>query len=242
MKAARKITLLTLFLLLACGSSDPLNKLKQSYEHYPEYSILLEDMKEEGIFSKEYYHRYKIVYGEISSETDSLVYRSELTDWIKVPKETFRKFSPYLGMVILSKMADGEIVDTPQPPGYQYIGDSRYGRWRQDSSGNSFWEWYGKYALMSHLFGMFNRPVYYNDWNTYSSYRSRGRPYFGRTTTGGPLYGTNGTVTKKTRPDFFKRQSMKAAASRSTFTNKVKNRVRRSNMSRTRSRSRSFGK
>ncbi len=242
MKTAHKSTLLMLLLLFACGSTNPLDNLKKQYERYPEYSIVLEDMKEEGVFSKDYYHRYKVVYGERTSSGDSLVFRSEVTDWYEVPKSTYKKYYPYLGMVILSKTADGKVTDTPQPPGYQYIGDSRYGRWRQDGSGNSFWEWYGKYALISHMFGMFNRPVYYNDWNTYSSYRSRGRPYFGGTTTGGPLYGTNGTATKKTRPDFFKRQSMRSAASKSSFTNKVKNRVRRSNMSRTRSRSRSFGK
>ena len=142
-------------------------------------------------------------------------------------------------MVIASKGKDGKVDDSRYPPGYQYVGDSRYGRWRTDNSGNSFWEWYGKYAMMSHVFGMFNRPIYRTDYDNFRDYRSSGRDYYGR----GNVYGTNGSYTKTSKPDFFQRRQARERVSKSNFADKVKQRVRRSNMSSVRSRSsRSSGK
>lgn len=48
--------------------------------------------------------------------------------------------------------------------GSEYVGNSNYGEWRTNSSGNSFWHWYGQYAFFSMMFG--NRPVYYDSWST----------------------------------------------------------------------------
>ncbi len=47
--------------------------------------------------------------------------------------------------------------------GSEYVGNSNYGEWRTNSSGNSFWHWYGQYAFFSMMFG--NRPVYYDSWS-----------------------------------------------------------------------------
>lgn len=62
--------------------------------------------------------------------------------------------------------------------GSQLIGNPNYGHWRQDSSGGSFWEWYGKYALFSTLF---NRRIYYGGWaggRNYSYYHDYGRDHY----------------------------------------------------------------
>ena len=236
-----KLNILGIMLLAviaaACGRSTVVEKLQDDLEAYPEYSIILEDMKEEGTFFNDYYHKYKTIYGE-KADGDSLAYRTEITDWQKVRDKEYDKLAPYLGMVVASKSPDGEVSDTPQPPGYQYVGDSRYGQWRTDSHGNSFWEFYGKFALMSHLFGMMGGPVYRNDYNDYRRYRNSGRPYYGKNNS----YGTNGTLTKKTNPTFFQRKQATEAARKQSFSNRVKQRTRRSNMSGVRSRSRGFGK
>ena len=52
--------------------------------------------------------------------------------------------------------------------GQQMIGNPNYGQWRTDSSGMSFWEWYGMYALFSNLFD--GRRHYYSDWGRYRGY------------------------------------------------------------------------
>lgn len=42
---------------------------------------------------------------------------------------------------------------TETPPGSYLVGNSNYGNWQQNSSGSSFWVWYGQYALFRDLLG-----------------------------------------------------------------------------------------
>lgn len=228
---------LPLLLFMACGSQSPIDQLKAQLNQYPQYSVILEDMKEDGNFIIDYYHRYKVVYAE-KPEAEEQNYKSELGNWVKVTRAEFDKYKNYLGMVILSKSAEGQVSDSQYPPGYQYVGDSRYGNWRQDSRGGSFWEFYGKYAFFSHIFGGFGRPIYRSDWNTYRDYRSSGRPYFGRN----KEYGTNGSVTKRTNKNFFERRQQRDRARKARFSERVRQRTRRSSMSTFRRRSGGFGK
>ncbi len=216
-----------------------LQKLVAESAQYPEYSIVLSDMSTEGNFFPEYYHKYRVVIGSKNSPADTaLTYSTFDTDWTRVDENTYRKYYDYLGMVILSKSEDGSIATTAYPPGYQYVGNPRYGHWRRDGSGNSFWEFYGKYAFFSSMFGLHNRPIYRNDWDNYRTYRRAGRPYYGYNNS----YGTNGKYTKRTHPAFYTRQKQKIAAKKSRFSDKVKKRMQRSKMSSTRRRSSGFGK
>ena len=60
-------------------------------------------------------------------------------------------------------------------PGSQLVGNPQYGNWQSDSSGNSFWHWYGQYALLSTLF---RNPIGYGSWGRhrdYSYYNDYGR-------------------------------------------------------------------
>ncbi|KAA3662117.1 MAG: hypothetical protein DWQ10_03140 [Calditrichaeota bacterium] len=201
-------------------------------------------MQEDGNFFKDYYHRYKTVVGQKENDSDSLVFTSDIGEWVEVSKKEYQNYYNYLGMVLASKSASGKVQNDKYPPGYQYVGNQRYGNWRTDSHGNSFWEWYGKYAMMSTVFGMFNRPVYRNDWNSYNDFRRRGEPYYGNGSfygSRGTMYGTSGNVTQKTKPNFYQRRAVRQSARNASFSNKVKNRVRRSNMSGVRSRSSSRG-
>ena len=60
-------------------------------------------------------------------------------------------------------------------PGSQLVGNPQYGNWQTNSSGNSFWHWYGQYAFFS---TMFRSPIGYNSWGRnrdYSYYNDYGR-------------------------------------------------------------------
>lgn len=75
--------------------------------------------------------------------------------------------------------------------GEQLIGNPSYGHWQRNSSGMSFWAWYGMYSMMGDLFG---RRTYYNDWG-----RSRNYSYYndyGRT-----RYSSPAQLTKQTKLD-----------------------------------------
>ena len=59
--------------------------------------------------------------------------------------------------------------------GSQLVGNPNYGQWQTNSSGMSFWQWYGMYAMFSALSP---RPVYYDRWSArrdYSYYHDYGR-------------------------------------------------------------------
>jgi hypothetical protein len=214
--------------LSGCGGfSDPVEKLKKELAGEKEYAIILNDMREEGNFVPSYYHQYRIDRGETK----------EVRPFVEVTEPFYKKNEPFLGMALATKTPDGKTTATPIPNGYQYVGNPEYGRWRQDESGGSLWEFYGKYMLMSQVmnwagFGM-NRMSY----NNYSNNLASGRPYFGSN----KQYGTNGSVTRKQKPNFYARKSAKMSRSQSRFKDKINQRVGRSK-STFRSRGMRFGK
>ena len=205
-----------LLLVAACASETSLERLQREFDVYPEYSVILQDMRPEG-----FYHQYRVVIGEPDGASGDVVHREALLDWQQVGRRAYNRYQSALGMVILSKGPDGVVDQQQHPPSYRQMGDERYGRWRDDGGGRSFWEFYGQYALLSQMMGGFNRPIYRSDWDTYRDSRSRGQPYYGP----GGAYGTNGSVTRQTNPDFFRRQQARQAAQSQSFGDRVRGRM-----------------
>lgn len=203
----------------ACETQTPLERLEAQLDFYPEYSVVLQDMSDEGFG---YAHQYRVVVGEAEAGSDEPVYREAVLDWMEVDSRTWERYQTSLGMVVLSKGADGAVDRDEHPPGYQQVGDERYGRWRDDGGGRSFWEFYGQYALLSHIMGGFGRPIYRDDWNGYQDARGRGQTYRGP---GGGVYGTNGSATRQTNPDFYRRQQARQAAQSRSFGQRVRSRM-----------------
>ena len=207
----------------ACDTQTPLERLQAQLEPYPEYSVVLQDM-DEDLFGQS--HRYRVVVGQPQAGSEELVYREAVLDWQRVDSGTYERHRPSLGMVVLSKGADGSVDRDAHPPGYQQVGDERYGQWRQDGGGRSFWEFYGQYALLSHIIGGFGGPIYRDDWGGYQDARRRGQTYYGPGTAGGGrTYGTNGSTTRQSNPDFFRRQQSRQAAQGRSFGQRVTSRM-----------------
>jgi len=214
--AAALLGMLAMLATVGCDTTTPLERLQSELEQYPEYSVTLQDMREDG-----YFHQYGVVIGEPQTGSDDLVFRDSILDWQKVGRATYDQYRPHLGMVILSKGADGIVDRNQHPPGYQQVGNERYGQWRDEGGGRSFWVFYGQYALLSHMIGGFGRPIYRNDWTGYQTARGRGRTYYGP----GGEYGSNGSVTRQTNPNFFRRQQARQAASSRSFGERVRGRT-----------------
>ncbi len=126
------------------------------------------------------------------------------TEWEKVDESFYESNLEFLGMAILAKpygVFEKDRLTQAAPPGMAYVGNSKYGEWKQNSSGNNFWSWYGKYALFSTL--LFPRPYYYpyNSWNSWNSNYRHNRPYFGKNQKGSQQFGTSGSFIK-TSPKF----------------------------------------
>jgi hypothetical protein len=238
------LLILTLIMLVGCEVPNPIEKFRADLIRYPEYSVILSDMKEDG----GYFHKYTIVTGVMLREhvKDSsavsemgnrpkpdnkidnkpvaeLTYDNKETDWERVPEKIYKQYENYLGMTILSKDSKGNISDTAYPPGYQYVGDSRYGNWKKDESGHSFWEFYGKYMFMSSMFHMIGNRVNRNDYDNFKTNNISRKPYFGSNND----YGTNGARTKETHSSFFERRQQRIQMKQENFNRKVSNRVGR---------------
>ena len=124
--------------------------------------------------------------------------------WVPVSGAEYAAVEKNLGMAVEHKPAgkyDFESEKTAQPAGFAYMAPpgqaNQYGRW-ENRGGQSFWVFYGQYALMRDL--LFNRDYRPLDTREYQSYRTAqgsGQTYYGRdTTTDAPRYGTQGTATQ----------------------------------------------
>jgi hypothetical protein len=125
------------------------------------------------------------------------------TGWQSVSESYFNQQYDNLGMAILTKpygFYEEDAISHAQPLGMATIaqpimknnvptGSNQYGEWRQ-SNGQSFWHYYGMYAMFSNLVGGNNYR--YNDWQNYNS-RTRGSNYYGTN----KRWGTFGSSTYK---------------------------------------------
>jgi hypothetical protein len=146
------------------------------------------------------YHKYIIIRNNGEKEE---------TDWVEVDEEDYAEMEDDLGMAIESKAYgefESEKHEEPAPPGLAFVGNEKYGEWKKDpASGNTFWHYYGQYAMFRDILGMgmMGRPNYY-DYDEYDrwrrDYKEKKQPYYGTTTgTGGTSvnrYGTYGTETR----------------------------------------------
>lgn len=226
--------------LASCGGSNfkksPLDELIRELPQDQPYSIILYDMNVEGNFTETYYHQYRIIQVD---KNDSIDYYE--TPWYEVSEREFEQHINDMGMTVVSRDSTGTLTKAATPPGYNnFVGNSRYGHWRRDSSGNSFWEFYGRYAFMSHMFNMMAYPArrsYYDDWR--GGYYGTGRRYYGPSTGGYTYYGTNSRYNRSSNT------SSSWSRNRSSFKQRVANRTSRSSSSSGstfRSKGGSFGK
>lgn len=212
--------------LTSCGSNEdrvkfqkePLDILIKKYSDIQDFSIILYDM-DYNESSDAYQHQYRVLYKPVDKDT----LLSEETEWHTVSDVFFDKHKDNMGMEIASKK-EGVVKKIASPPGYSnYVGNEKYGHWKQRSDGSSFWEFYGKYAFMSSMFRMAMFPVTYGYWNDYrTNYYGYGRPYYGPTSNGYSYYGSNSKYNQDSN------KSSKWNKRSSSFKNKVRSRVTKS--------------
>lgn len=227
---------------------SPVDILVRDISNENNFSIILHDMDydESGDIYK---HQYNI----LIEKPDTVL--TKTTRWYNVSPVFFEKHKENMGMEIVSKK-NGKLSKAAAPAGYSnYVGNEKYGRWVQ-RDGGSFWEFYGRYAFMSSMFRMAMFPIRYSYWNDYHrNYYNYGRPYYGPSYNGRPMYGTrsaySGTNTSSkwnNKPSSFKnrvRQKVSRSASNTRRRSMSSRRSRTSSRysrSSTRSRGGGFGK
>lgn len=221
----RKLFLYTVLALAltSCGNDfekSPVDNLIRDLSGTPAYSIILHDMNVEGTVFEDYFHQYEIVKVKEGGEPERIV-----TEWIEVPEELFQKHIDHMGMEIVSKGEDGKVVKEAAPPGYSnFVGNEKYGQWVNNSSGGSFWQFYGQYMFLNTMFNMATFPARRSYYDTYRTDYYGRRPYYGPATSGGGrTFGTGSAYTGRTRA------GSTWNSKNTSFKNKVRNSVTRSN-------------
>ncbi|MDA0709188.1 MAG: hypothetical protein O3B73_03145 [bacterium] len=205
------IFVIGLLWLAGCGGErDPVIEMQRSMASAPDYMIVLDDMREDGTFFPQYYHRYLITQGE----------RQHKSDWIEVSDSVYQKYEPFLGMALVSKTDQG-VNDAAHPPGYDRVGNPQYGQW-VNRGGSSFWEFYGQYAFMSSMLGWGSGyGMSRGDYDQYRSSQRENRPYYGSN----KEYGTQGSVTQRQKPSTFARRKAAMTQKNSSFSQKLQSRA-----------------
>jgi hypothetical protein len=223
-----KIFLFTALMLLITSCSEerkkyiksPLDIIITTYIDTQNYSVVLADMdyKED---SDTYFHKYKIILEKPNTATESKEddFEVKLTKWKKVSPITFEEHQKDLGMTVLSKK-NGVLDKKATPAGYNnYVGNDKYGNWKTQSNGTSFWAFYGQYHFMSSLFYGSSHRYYRSDYNYYRTNHYGRSNYYGRNNT----FGTSNYKSKSwsSKPASFK-ENVRSKANRSSSALKSK--------------------
>jgi hypothetical protein len=211
------ISIFLVSMLWSCGSSQP-----ECTEGPSQVDYLVRDMMDEKTFSivlydmeldenkDVYHHKYRIV-----KNIEDSTAKPTITEWKNVDRCFFAENVDNMGLELASKSEDGIVHKIPAPPGYNNaVGNAKYGQWRTDNSGNSFWAFYGQYMFMSTMFHMMaGPPVYRSSYYHYQNYRNdpitRNQPYYG---TGANKYGTTSATSRKMNPSFHDKKMSKVTS------------------------------
>jgi len=232
--ASLAVLVLAIVFMSSCGGGkefkkSPLDVIIRDLPTDQTFSIILHDMDVEGSFFKTYKHQYKVITIEKSqpgdsAKTEEANSNEEITGFYEVGKEEFERNEGNMGMVVAHRGENGEVEKKVSPPGYAYVGNPNYGHW-VNRGGNSFWEFYGKFAFMNSMFNLMSYPIrrpYYNDY--YSNYYPSGRVYYGPNTGGYSYYGTNSKYNSSRNPN----SSWSRNPRSSSFKQSVRDRTSRS--------------
>lgn len=156
MVSMHNISIYTLLVLVFLGLSKSFSKAERStpfiknerdfasiFTDSP-ISVIFYDSMQAGLIIKTNFHRYRVVHA----------FKKPMLTTVRVSDSFYEKTKPYLGLTLFSRDDDaGEISVTPLPPGGLFIGNTAYGHWHMDDSGERIWEFHRAYRHFYDLFG-----------------------------------------------------------------------------------------
>lgn len=114
-------------------------------------------------------------YAALRAAADPAEFNRALSDPLNALADMSDGALPRVDSISASASRSANAADS-HGPGSQLVGNPHYGSWQTNSSGASFWVWYGQYALISNLLG--GPRVGYGAWSgrrDYSYYHDWGR-------------------------------------------------------------------
>ena len=127
----------------------------------------------------EYWQKQTSIVNGSSSKSEWVLLNDEY-DSVPEARKIYHAQKAAVGMQISSKKRgyfDDEFTEEPIPVGLDRVGDKNYGEWKSDSSGKTFWHYYGQYSFFNNMVGGYGSP-YYSSWD-HNYYRDRDRNRYG---------------------------------------------------------------
>lgn len=155
-------------------------------------SLILIDTHSTGFAIKTHYHKYRVVYG----------FKSYQEIIVKVSSAFIDKHANNLGSSIFRRNQIGEESFIPLIPGAVFLGDKTFGRWIKKSEEIRLWKFYRVYRHLKDFLGWQNYTPSYKDYQQIQIALNQKTQYLGSQN----QFGTNGSITKKSFINYFKRQ------------------------------------
>lgn len=157
-------------------------------------TVILTDTHATGFVIKTYYQKYRLVYG--FQGVEEMIVRTS--------RDFALKNRQNIGMSLFRRQ-EGVEESIPMPPGVTYVGNRGFGEWRADKKGVMRWRFYRAYKNLPRYlgWGRWRPDVTFQE--DYISFRERKKPFYGRK----QEFGSEGTITKKNFPNFFKPERQK---------------------------------
>lgn len=160
----------------------------------PNSTFILMDTHATGFLIKTYYQKYRVISGY--DHVEELIVRTS--------KEFAKRNRSNIGLSLF-RSRDGQEEIVPMPPGSNYLGDRTYGEWKTNKKGVTYWSFNKSFKNFPRYLGWGKfRPTmeFYEDMKLKNSL---GEPYYGPKRE----FGTEGPVTRKAFPQFFRDERMK---------------------------------
>jgi len=109
-------------------------------------------------------------------------------------------------MSILRVNSAQQLSQVPLPPGMLFIGDNSYGSWKKNrETENLEWHFFRSFKNIPQFIGLGSKHITYQHYEKAKEKIKLNKPFFGLQ----KEFGTNGELTEKSYPDYFKRKPRK---------------------------------
>ncbi|MBT3309642.1 MAG: hypothetical protein HOL04_01400 [Gammaproteobacteria bacterium] len=128
------------------------------------------------------FHQASIELQSLSAASDPLLFNDSLLDVINTMADLS---DGQLARISIPDDAEAATLNGGKVAGSYLVGNPGYGSWQRDSSGTSFWQFYGMYRMFGDLFrgpGYYGGRIGYDSWNARSRnsyYRDYGSDAYG---------------------------------------------------------------
>ncbi len=151
-------------------------------------TVILVDTHATGFLIKTYYQKLRVI--SDYENVDEMILRTN--------KEFAKKNKDFIGLSIYRKTSDTEDF-LPLPPGSLYVDNPKYGMWKTNKKGLTYWSFHKTYKNFPKYLGWGKFKLTKDFHQQMKNSISLNQPFYGLHNE----FGSNGSITQKNFPHFF---------------------------------------